>query len=79
MLGETIVSALFQLIEIPTSLGHADHWNVEVAMFHERLESGKNLLVCQVSRCAKKYQSIRLDCSHPLLPKGGFCSRLPSG
>jgi hypothetical protein len=54
MLFEAVLRAGRQLIEVPSGPGHPDHRYLEVAAFHHRLQSRKDLLVCEVAGGAEE-------------------------
>ena len=58
------VGARSELIEIPILPGNPDDGDIEAAPFYQRLQRRKNLLVSEISCCAKEHESIRLQSIH---------------
>src|SRR5262245_6645739 len=66
----TVMRSRPELIEIPTSFGHADDRHVEVSALGHRLQRRKNLFVRQIPGSTEKDQSIRMGNVHSFLLMG---------
>ena len=64
MFLEAVVRPRAKLVEVPASLGDADHRDVKMAAFHHRLQRGENLLIRQIARCAEEDQCIGMGIVH---------------
>src|SRR5262245_44472426 len=53
-----VPSARLQLIERPAGFGNADHRNVEMTAFGQRLKGGKYFLMGEISGRPEKHQRI---------------------
>src|SRR5262249_45299476 len=58
VLLHTVFGSSAQLVEAPSTLGHTNHWNVEMAALDHRLQSRKDLLVREIARRTKENQSV---------------------
>ena len=65
---DTIAGARFQLVQIPASLGHADHRHIEATVPDHRLECGEDLLVGQITSRTKEDKRVRMRHRHGLRP-----------
>jgi hypothetical protein len=54
MFFDTVLCAGSQLIEVPTSFGHANNRHIEVAAFGHRLQRWKDLFKGEITGCAKE-------------------------
>jgi hypothetical protein len=58
MFFDTILCSGLELVQNPTRLRHADHGHIQVPAFRHRMQSGKDLLVRQVTGRTEEYQCI---------------------
>jgi hypothetical protein len=58
MVPYAAAGALSKLIDPPAALCHADHGSIQSSVPDHVMESGEDLLVSQVSRCAKENEGI---------------------
>ena len=66
MFLQAVLRASLQLIQIPPGLRHADDGQIEAFVAHQALQRGKNLLVRQIARGAKKNQCVGPNRCHSL-------------
>ncbi len=70
MFLQAVVRPRPKLVEVPASLGHADHRHVEVAALHHRLQRREDLLVCQIAGGAEEDQGVGMGIAHCESPFG---------
>jgi hypothetical protein len=58
VLGDRVVRALLEVVEIPTGLGDADDRHLEDAAADQRVQGGEDLLVREVSRRAEEDEGV---------------------
>src|SRR5713101_1998092 len=54
VLLQAVVRPRAKLVEIPSSLGYADHGHNKMSALHHRLQRGENLLVGKIAGCTEK-------------------------
>src|SRR6202034_2828319 len=64
MMLEAVASALPQLLEAPSVLGHADDGDIERAALDHRMQRRKYLLVGEITRGTEEDQCIALIVTH---------------
>src|SRR5215469_1865486 len=67
MFLQAVFCASAKLVEIPSSLCHADYRDVEVSSFHHCLQGRKNLFVREIAGGAEKNERVRLVTGHESL------------
>ena len=58
---DAVAGALLELLQRPARARHADDRNVEAVPLHHGVESGEDLLVCQVARGAEEDEGIGFE------------------
>src|SRR5260370_18249187 len=68
MLLQTVLRPSLQLVEVPPSLRHANHRNIEGATLDHRLQRRKNLLIRKIASRTEEHQRIGMKLTHAFSP-----------